>query len=156
MGKSIIATLKRSFDEIAHTHVDNSDSVEYWYARELQQLLGYSRWKDFEKAVRRGITACENTGAPVENPFREVPKRVRLGSGSHREVRDYMLTRYACYKKLAPKAHWLAGGMKVPVSYNGIERIGQIPQDWHEHCFAFLLRCNETQRVKTKEWTSHL
>ncbi len=97
MEKNKIATLKRSFDEIAHTHVDDSDSVEYWYARELQQLLGYSRWEDFERAVQRGITACENTGVPVENHFREVPKMVRLGSGSHREVRDYMLTRYACY-----------------------------------------------------------
>ena len=97
MEKNKIATLKRSFDEIAHTHVDDSDSVEYWYARELQQLLGYSRWEDFERAVQRGITACENTGVPVENHFREVPKMVRLGSGSQREVRDYMLTRYACY-----------------------------------------------------------
>ena len=97
MEKNKIATLKRSFDEIAHTHVDDSDSVEYWYARELQQLLGYSRWEDFERAVQRGISACENTGVPVENHFREVPKMVRLGSGSHREVRDYMLTRYACY-----------------------------------------------------------
>lgn len=97
MEKNKIATLKRSFDEIAHTHVDNSDSVEYWFARELQQLLGYSRWEDFEKAVQRGITACENTGVPIENHFREVPKMVRLGSGSQREVRDYMLTRYACY-----------------------------------------------------------
>lgn len=97
MEKNKIAALKRSFDEIAHTHVDNSDSVEYWFARELQQLLGYSRWEDFEKAVQRGITACENTGVPIENHFREVPKMVRLGSGSQREVRDYMLTRYACY-----------------------------------------------------------
>lgn len=97
MEKNKIAVLKRSFDEIAHTHVDNSDSVEYWFARELQQLLGYSRWEDFEKAVQRGITACENTGVPIENHFREVPKMVRLGSGSQREVRDYMLTRYACY-----------------------------------------------------------
>ncbi|MBQ5657792.1 MAG: DNA damage-inducible protein D [Bacteroidaceae bacterium] len=97
MEKNKIATLKRSFDEIAHTHVDDFDSVEYWYARELQQLLGYSRWEDFEKAVQRGINACENTGVPVENHFREVPKMVLLGSGSHREVRDYMLTRYACY-----------------------------------------------------------
>ena len=97
MEKNKIASLKRSFDEIAHTHVDNSDSVEYWFARELQQLLGYSRWEDFEKAVQRGITACENTGVPIENHFRVVPKMVRLGSGSQREVRDYMLTRYACY-----------------------------------------------------------
>lgn len=97
MEKNKIAALKRSFDEIAHTHVDNSDSVEYWFARELQQLLGYSRWEDFDKAVQRGITACENTGVPIENHFREVPKMVRLGSGSQREVRDYMLTRYACY-----------------------------------------------------------
>ena len=97
MEKNKIATLKRSFDEIAHTPVDDSDSVDYWYARELQQLLGYSRWEDFERAVQRGISACENTGVPVENHFREVPKMVRLGSGSHREVRDYMLTRYACY-----------------------------------------------------------
>lgn len=97
MEKNRVTALKGSFDMILHTDTDGESSVEFWYARDLQQLLGYSRWEDFEKAVLRGMTACENTGIPVENHFRDVPKMVRLGSGAQREVKDYMLTRYACY-----------------------------------------------------------
>ena len=97
MEKNKITTLKVSFDAIVHTCGDESDSIEYWYARELQQLLGYSRWEDFEKAVFRGMSACENTGVSVADHFREVPKMIRLGRGAQREVKDYMLTRYACY-----------------------------------------------------------
>lgn len=82
------------FENIKHI---NEAGEEYWLARELQQLLEYSRWEDFEKAVQRGITACEKAEVPVEDHFREIPKLVRVGSGAHREVRDYMLTRYACY-----------------------------------------------------------
>lgn len=97
MEKNKIAALKASFDMILHTAGADSASIEYWYARELQEMLGYTRWEDFDKAVQRGMVACENAGIPIENHFRDVPKMVRLGSGAQREVKDYMLTRYACY-----------------------------------------------------------
>ena len=97
MDRNKVTTMKLSFDNIVHIYSDDTNSVEYWYARELQSLLGYSRWEDFEKAIQRGMTACENTGVAVEDHFRDVPKMVQLGSGAQRKVKDYMLTRYACY-----------------------------------------------------------
>lgn len=70
---------------------------EFWYARELQELLGYSKWENFETAIERAKVACQNSDQPVDNHFREVTKMVDLGSGSSREIKDLLLTRYACY-----------------------------------------------------------
>ena len=60
-------------------------------------LLGYERWENFEKAVSRAMNSCETSGIDVLNHFREVTKMVTLGSGSKRDIKDYMLTRFACY-----------------------------------------------------------
>lgn len=95
MDKSRILANKSQFDEIIHT-IGNAD-IEYWLARELMLLLGYERWENFEKAIMRAQNSCETSGVRVSDHFREVTKMVQLGSGAKRNVKDYMLTRYACY-----------------------------------------------------------
>lgn len=60
-------------------------------------LLGYERWENFEKAVKRAMVSAETSGVETADHFREVTKMVELGSKAQRPVRDYMLTRYACY-----------------------------------------------------------
>lgn len=89
---------KSSFDFIAKEITDeNGESIEVWYARELQALLGYARWENFVVAINRAVDSCKTQGGSVDDHFREVTKMVSLGSGAQRPVQDFMLTRYACY-----------------------------------------------------------
>ena len=71
--------------------------VEYWLARDLQYLLGYTEWRNFLNIVAKAKTACEVSGHRVADHFVGVNKMVGIGSGTQREVDDVMLTRYACY-----------------------------------------------------------
>ena len=95
MDKMQIVKIKENFDGTIH-NVPNSD-VEFWYARELMPLLGYERWENFEKAIKRSMDSCETAGITVSDHFREVTKMIMAGKGAQRAVKDYMLTRYACY-----------------------------------------------------------
>ena len=88
-----IKMLKEQFDVIINIEED----VEFWYARDLQQRLGYKHWEGFLDVIKRAMSACKNSGFIVEDHFRCVPKMVKLGSGAERSIEDYMLTRYACY-----------------------------------------------------------
>ena len=88
-----------AFNEITHyIESDNGkEKVEVWFARELQSVLGYARWENFTIAIGRAVESCKSQNINVDDHFREVTKMVALGSGSKREVKDYMLTRFACY-----------------------------------------------------------
>lgn len=73
------------------------EGVECWSARELQSLLGYSKWENFEKVIQKAKDACKNAGEFIENHFPDVRKMVGIGSNTERPVEDIALTRYACY-----------------------------------------------------------
>ena len=73
------------------------DGAEFWYARELQTVLDYSRWEKFEQVIKKAMIACKKSGQPIDDHFPQVVKMDRIGSGALRKTRDYKLSRYACY-----------------------------------------------------------
>ena len=95
MDKLRINTIMKQYDAIVHK--EEKVNIEFWYARELMPLLGYERWENFEKAINRAMNSCETSGINNSYHFREVTKMIGTGKGAHRPVKDYMLTRYACY-----------------------------------------------------------
>ena len=96
---------KVAFDGILQyiTSDDGKEEVEVWFARDLQKQLGYARWENFAVASGRAVESCKSQNINVDDHFREVTKMVSLGSGSQREVQDYMLTRFACYYNVGQK-----------------------------------------------------
>jgi len=93
MEKSTIAKLHKSFEEYAY----EQNGVEYWLARELQELLSYADWRNFLNAIDKAKESCKTGNEAVSDHFVDVNKMVKIGSGAERKQDDIMLTRYACY-----------------------------------------------------------
>jgi len=91
--KELIEQLFVRFEDIKQEQA----GIEYWSARELQPLLGYNKWENFENAIRRAVEATRNSGYAINDHFLEARKMIKTGKGAQREVADYSLTRYACY-----------------------------------------------------------
>ncbi len=94
MKREIIKSNTENFE----SHAQQTETgVEFWFARDLQHLLGYAEWRNFLKVVSKAKTSCEVSGNQITDHFVDVNKMVQLGSGSQREIDDIMLTRFACY-----------------------------------------------------------
>lgn len=89
---------KSNFDAIAQSVKNESnESIEVWYARELQKVLGYARWENFTVAISRAMESCKTQNINIDDHFRGITKMIPLAKGAQRAIQDYMLTRYACY-----------------------------------------------------------
>lgn len=94
MKHEVVQELTETFEGHAHR---SESGTEFWLARDLQHLLGYSEWRNFSAVLSKAKTACEISGYAIADHFVDVNKLVEIGSGSQRPVDDIMLTRYACY-----------------------------------------------------------
>ena len=95
MDTARVVALKSTFDGIVHQVPD--ENVEYWLARDLMGLLGYSRWENFLEAIKRAENACSLQKIELSYHFRDITKMIQLPKGARREIADIMLSRYACY-----------------------------------------------------------
>ena len=93
--KTKLIELKEKFDSIINT--EEKENIEFWYARDLQEQLGYTQWRNFLEVIKNAMISCESAGISVDDHFAEVSKMIKVAKGAKRKVQDYMLTRYACY-----------------------------------------------------------
>ncbi|MDR0954579.1 MAG: DNA damage-inducible protein D [Rikenellaceae bacterium] len=93
MKASEITALFNQFEAAA----SEFQGVECWSARELQHLLGYSKWENFNKVVEKAKESAENAGEKISDHFPDVRKVIDAGKGAQHEIDDILLTRYACY-----------------------------------------------------------
>ena len=91
MKKEIIAMLLSKFENACYSF----NGVECWSARELQEILGYTKWENFLKVIDKAKQACKNTNGNIPDHFPDIRKMIGLAKGAEREIADFALTRYA-------------------------------------------------------------
>ncbi len=131
MKTEIILSLAGNFESHSQTTVEG---IEFWFARDLQHLLGYSKWDNFTKVISKSKTSCEVSGNEILDHFADVGKMVKLGSGSESEIDDIILTRYACYL----------------IAQNGDSKKEQIA--FAQNYFAIQTRKFELIEQRIKDW----
>ena len=92
--KSLPALGGKTFEDLKQT---NTHGAEYWSARDLQSLLGYSQWRRFEQAIERAKSSCKESGNSPDHHFAGAGKPITGGKGAVQLVDDYHLSRFACY-----------------------------------------------------------
>jgi DNA-damage-inducible protein D len=95
LEKEIITKLHADFERIVQ--LEQESGMEFWLARDLQQVLGYAKWENFSKVIDKAKIACKTAGYEISDHFLDVGKMVELGSAAQRQIADIALTRYACY-----------------------------------------------------------
>jgi DNA-damage-inducible protein D len=93
MKKELIIELLQKFEQAAYDY----KGIECWSARELQEILGYSQWRNFFNAIEKAKEACKNAGEAVSNHFADVSKTIQMPKSAEKQIDDFALTRYACY-----------------------------------------------------------
>lgn len=94
MENNLVIKTEKIFEEIKH--IDES-GVEFWYARELMEILEYTQWRNFLKVIDKAIEACKNSNINTCEHFADVSKMIQIANNAERVVDDFKLTRYACY-----------------------------------------------------------
>ncbi len=94
MKTELVQALTTTFEAYAQ---QTESGIEFWLARDLQHLLGYTKWDNFLNVVSKARTACDVSGHAVSDHFADVGKTIAMPKGAEKEVPDIMLTRYACY-----------------------------------------------------------
>jgi DNA-damage-inducible protein D len=93
MKKELITELLEKFEDACYIYQE----IECWSARELLEILGYTKWVNFLKVIDKAKSSCEKSGASISDHFADIGKMIELAKGAHRDVVDYALTRYVCY-----------------------------------------------------------
>ncbi|MFA5141419.1 MAG: DNA damage-inducible protein D [Candidatus Woesearchaeota archaeon] len=93
MDKNIIIRLNKTFEDYVH----REEGIDFWFARELQVLLGYTEWRKFYGTIEKAKESCKTAGFDINDHFVGAAKMVGIGSETKREIEDIKLTRYACY-----------------------------------------------------------
>lgn len=94
MQSELIHSLTEDFESFAQK---TDEGLEFWLARDLQKLLGYTQWRNFENVIEKAKTSCQNAEASVSDHFADVSKTIEMPKGAEKEIDDIILTRYACY-----------------------------------------------------------